>query len=202
MLPGLAARLQSTPLSPRLPTGNQACSIHHGVCTNCQAEGATVPTMVGMLLRPKFPAVCPGPTLRQVSLGQQPQACSLNFFLQITVEDYEQAAKSLAKALMIREKYARLAYHRFPRTTAQYLGHRRLDTTPLEEGLPGMVLWWQLGFQAGHGLRVGQDVLLVGCVALRWCFKGRALVLASPTLISLLVSPRADSMCTRCLALS
>nr|XP_023406618.1 AMP deaminase 3 isoform X3 [Loxodonta africana] len=54
----------------------------------------------------------------------------------ITVEDYEQAAKSLAKALMIREKYARLAYHRFPRTTAQYLGHRQADTASPEEGLP------------------------------------------------------------------
>lgn len=161
-----------------------------------------MPTMVGMLLRPKFPAVCPGPTLRQVSLGQRPQACSLNFFLQITVEDYEQAAKSLAKALMIREKYARLAYHRFPRTTAQYLGHRRLDTTPLEEGLPGTVLWRQVGFRAGRGPRVGQDVFLVGCISLRWCVKGRALVLASPTLIFLLVSPRVDSMCTRCLTLS
>ncbi|XP_061100488.1 AMP deaminase 3 isoform X2 [Conger conger] len=39
----------------------------------------------------------------------------------ITVEDYEQAAKSLLKALQIREKYSRLAYHRFPRTTAQFL---------------------------------------------------------------------------------
>ncbi|KAK1799230.1 hypothetical protein P4O66_006704 [Electrophorus voltai] len=39
----------------------------------------------------------------------------------ITVEDYEQAAKSLLKALFIREKYSRLAYHRFPRTTAQFL---------------------------------------------------------------------------------
>lgn len=105
--------------------------------------------MVGMPLRPTFPAVCPGPTLRQASLGQRPQACSLNFFLQITVEDYEQAAKSLAKALMIREKYARLAYHRFPRTTAQYLGHRRPDAAPPEEGLPGTVLWRQVGFQAG-----------------------------------------------------
>ncbi|XP_006089688.1 AMP deaminase 3 isoform X1 [Myotis lucifugus] len=54
----------------------------------------------------------------------------------ITVEDYEQAAKSLAKALMIREKYARLAYHRFPRTTAQYLGHSRVDTASPGEGLP------------------------------------------------------------------
>ncbi|KAM9753346.1 AMP deaminase 3b isoform 2-T3 [Menidia menidia] len=39
----------------------------------------------------------------------------------ITVEDYEVAAKSLLKALVIREKYSRLAYHRFPRTTARFL---------------------------------------------------------------------------------
>ncbi|XP_053528978.1 AMP deaminase 3 isoform X2 [Artibeus jamaicensis] len=54
----------------------------------------------------------------------------------ITVEDYEQAAKSLAKALMIREKYTRLAYHRFPRTTAKYLGHSQADTAPPTEALP------------------------------------------------------------------
>ncbi|KAM8861739.1 AMP deaminase 3b isoform 1-T1 [Synchiropus picturatus] len=39
----------------------------------------------------------------------------------ITVEDYEQAAKSLLKALFIREKYSKLAYHRFPRTIARFL---------------------------------------------------------------------------------
>lgn len=39
----------------------------------------------------------------------------------ITVEDYEQAAQSLLTALFIREKYSRLAYHRFPRTTARFL---------------------------------------------------------------------------------
>ncbi|XP_057693615.1 AMP deaminase 3-like isoform X1 [Corythoichthys intestinalis] len=39
----------------------------------------------------------------------------------ITVEDYELAAKSLLRALFIREKYSRLAYHRFPRTIAQFL---------------------------------------------------------------------------------
>uniref|UniRef100_A0A7N5ZXR9 AMP deaminase n=1 Tax=Anabas testudineus TaxID=64144 RepID=A0A7N5ZXR9_ANATE len=39
----------------------------------------------------------------------------------ITVEDYEQAAKSLFKALLLREKYSKLAYHRFCRTTAQFL---------------------------------------------------------------------------------
>ncbi|GAA6093961.1 AMP deaminase 3 isoform X4 [Tachysurus ichikawai] len=39
----------------------------------------------------------------------------------ITVEDYEQAAKSLLKALFIREKYSKLAYHRFPQTTSRFL---------------------------------------------------------------------------------
>nr|XP_055029883.1 AMP deaminase 3b isoform X1 [Misgurnus anguillicaudatus]XP_055029884.1 AMP deaminase 3b isoform X1 [Misgurnus anguillicaudatus] len=39
----------------------------------------------------------------------------------ITVEDYEQAAKTLLTALFIREKYSRLAYHQFPRITARFL---------------------------------------------------------------------------------
>uniref|UniRef100_A0A674MRP6 AMP deaminase n=1 Tax=Takifugu rubripes TaxID=31033 RepID=A0A674MRP6_TAKRU len=39
----------------------------------------------------------------------------------ITVDDYEQAAKGLFKALLIREKYSKLAYHKFCRTTAQFL---------------------------------------------------------------------------------
>ncbi|XP_062868533.1 AMP deaminase 3 [Trichomycterus rosablanca] len=39
----------------------------------------------------------------------------------ITVDDYEHAAKSLLKALFIREKYSRLAYHRFPQSTAKFL---------------------------------------------------------------------------------
>ncbi|XP_074489838.1 AMP deaminase 3b isoform X3 [Sebastes fasciatus] len=43
----------------------------------------------------------------------------------ITVEDYEQAAQSLLKALVIREKYSRLAYHHFPRTTARFLSNAK-----------------------------------------------------------------------------
>ncbi|XP_037551577.1 AMP deaminase 3 isoform X2 [Nematolebias whitei] len=39
----------------------------------------------------------------------------------IPVEDYEQAAKSLFNALLLREKYSKLAYHRFCRTTSQFL---------------------------------------------------------------------------------
>lgn len=50
---------------------------------------------------------------------------------QITVEDYEQAAKSLLGALFIREKYSRLAYHNFPRTTARFL--RNSENEPWRE---------------------------------------------------------------------
>lgn len=71
----------------------------------------------------------------------------MHLLLQITVEDYEQAAKSLAKALMIREKYTRLAYHRFPRTTAKYLGHPQADTAPPTEVLPGTLPGCRWGFK-------------------------------------------------------
>ncbi|TNN00123.1 hypothetical protein fugu_011369 [Takifugu bimaculatus] len=49
----------------------------------------------------------------------------------ITVEYYEQAAKSLLGALFIREKYSRLAYHNFPRTTARFL--RNSEDEPWRE---------------------------------------------------------------------
>ncbi|KFV20450.1 AMP deaminase 3, partial [Tauraco erythrolophus] len=51
----------------------------------------------------------------------------------VTVDDYEQAAKSLVKALLIREKYSRLAYHRFPRTTSQYLCSMRGEKWKVED---------------------------------------------------------------------
>lgn len=47
------------------------------------------------------------------------------------MEDYEQAAKSLLGALFIREKYSRLAYHNFPRTTARFL--RNSEDEPWRE---------------------------------------------------------------------
>ncbi|XP_070985271.1 AMP deaminase 3-like [Oncorhynchus clarkii lewisi] len=53
----------------------------------------------------------------------------------ITVEDYEQAAKTLMKALFIREKYSRLAYHRFPRTVAQFLRSAENQTWKEEDGV-------------------------------------------------------------------
>ncbi|XP_060892005.1 AMP deaminase 3b isoform X1 [Labrus mixtus] len=46
----------------------------------------------------------------------------------ITVEDYEQAAQSLLGAMFIREKYSRLAYHRFPKTIAQFLRSAKNET--------------------------------------------------------------------------
>uniref|UniRef100_A0A8C4FEG5 AMP deaminase n=1 Tax=Dicentrarchus labrax TaxID=13489 RepID=A0A8C4FEG5_DICLA len=56
----------------------------------------------------------------------------------ITVEDYEQAAKSILGALFIREKYSRLAYHHFPRTTAQFLRNAENEKWREEdEVLPG-----------------------------------------------------------------
>ncbi|XP_063802510.1 AMP deaminase 3 isoform X2 [Pseudophryne corroboree] len=51
----------------------------------------------------------------------------------VTVDDYEQAAIGLAKALLIREKYSRLAYHRFPRTTARYLSSINDESLNLED---------------------------------------------------------------------
>jgi hypothetical protein len=93
------------------------------------------------------------------------------------VEDYEQAAKSLAKALMIREKYARLAYHRFPRTTAQYLGHQRVDTAPLEEVLPGMEYWMEVGSYVPQQL--AKTVCWLNVFSPSDVFRGEALVLGS-----------------------
>lgn len=53
----------------------------------------------------------------------------------VTVDDYEQAAIGLAKALLIREKYTRLAYHRFPRTTARYLSTMNNESWKVEDEL-------------------------------------------------------------------
>ncbi|XP_023680290.2 AMP deaminase 3-like isoform X2 [Paramormyrops kingsleyae] len=50
-----------------------------------------------------------------------------------TVEDYEQAAQGLLKALQIREKYSRLAYHRFPRIIAKFLCSAGSKTWTVED---------------------------------------------------------------------
>ncbi|XP_019511792.1 PREDICTED: AMP deaminase 3 isoform X5 [Hipposideros armiger] len=86
---------------------------------------------------PVLPGVTSQPTPAPYAMPEfQRVTISGDYCAGITVEDYEQAAKSLAKALMIREKYARLAYHHFPRTTAQYLGCQWADTALPEEGRP------------------------------------------------------------------
>ncbi|XP_023806621.1 AMP deaminase 3 [Oryzias latipes] len=57
----------------------------------------------------------------------------------ITLEDYVQAAESLFKALLLREKYSKLAYHRFCRTTSQFLRSAENSMwTEEDEVLPDM----------------------------------------------------------------
>ncbi|EPY75498.1 erythrocyte adenosine monophosphate deaminase isoform 1C-like protein [Camelus ferus] len=115
--------IRSQSLSLQMPTQQD----WKGPPTASPTMSPTTPVVPGSTSQPP-PAPYAMPEFQRVTI-------SGDYCAGITVEDYEQAAKSLAKALMIREKYARLAYHRFPRTTAQYLGHRRVDAAPLEEGL-------------------------------------------------------------------
>ncbi|KAK7891199.1 hypothetical protein WMY93_023162 [Mugilogobius chulae] len=77
----------------------------------------------------------PSPSLN--ALEFQRVTISGDYCAGITVEDYEQAAQSLLTALMIREKYSRLAYHRFPRTTARFLREsQNLTWTEDQDVLP------------------------------------------------------------------
>uniref|UniRef100_A0A9L0RYP3 AMP deaminase n=2 Tax=Equus TaxID=9789 RepID=A0A9L0RYP3_HORSE len=116
--------IRSQSLSLQIPTPQD----WKGLPTISPAISPTTPVLPGATSQ-LMPAPYAMPEFQRVTI-------SGDYCAGITVEDYEQAAKSLAKALMIREKYARLAYHRFPRTTARYLGQPWADTTPLEEGLP------------------------------------------------------------------
>ncbi|XP_062948766.1 AMP deaminase 3 isoform X6 [Cynocephalus volans] len=116
--------IRSQSLSLQMPTQQD----WKGPPTASPAMSPTTPVPTGATSQPT-PAPYAMPEFQRVTI-------SGDYCAGITVEDYEQAAKSLAKALMIREKYARLAYHRFPRTTARYLGHPQTDTAPPEEGLP------------------------------------------------------------------
>uniref|UniRef100_A0A3B4T8B0 AMP deaminase n=1 Tax=Seriola dumerili TaxID=41447 RepID=A0A3B4T8B0_SERDU len=73
------------------------------------------------VVSPMLSPTTPEPHLPESFPDFQRVTISGDYCAGITVEDYEQAAKSLLTALLIREKYSRLAYHRFPRTTAQFL---------------------------------------------------------------------------------
>ncbi|XP_061678626.1 AMP deaminase 3b isoform X2 [Syngnathoides biaculeatus] len=90
---------RSQSLSLQIPTGEWS------LLGNSPALSPTVPEPVFSKSFPDFQRV----------------TISGDYCAGITVEDYEQAAKSLLKALFIREKYSRLAYHRFPRTIARFL---------------------------------------------------------------------------------
>ncbi|KAJ3596679.1 hypothetical protein NHX12_003083 [Muraenolepis orangiensis] len=71
-----------------------------------------------------LPVTCPEtsqPSLPENLPDFQRVTISGDYCAGITVDDYEQASKSLLKALFIREKYSRLAFHHFPRITARYL---------------------------------------------------------------------------------
>uniref|UniRef100_A0A8C1VL84 Adenosine monophosphate deaminase 3a n=1 Tax=Cyprinus carpio TaxID=7962 RepID=A0A8C1VL84_CYPCA len=73
------------------------------------------------------PLISPSSTCSSISQNfpeYQRVTISGDYCAGITVEDYEQAAKSLLKALFFKKKkkkYSKLAYHRFPWTTAQFL---------------------------------------------------------------------------------
>lgn len=78
--------------------------------------------LITPLVTPSSPTV---PFIEAQVYGSVPEfqrvVISGDYCAGVTLDDYEQAAAGLAKALFIREKYSLLALHRFPRTTAQYL---------------------------------------------------------------------------------
>ncbi|KAG5849163.1 AMP deaminase 3 isoform X2 [Anguilla anguilla] len=100
------------------------------------AVGDWALSVVSPLLSPA--STCP--SLSDAFPEYQRVTISGDYCAGITVEDYEQAARSILKALQIREKYAKLAYHRFPRTTAQFLRSAEHEKwTEEEEILPEIV---------------------------------------------------------------
>lgn len=77
--------------------------------------------------------------------------------IQITVDDYEQAAKGLFKALLIREKYSKLAYHRFCRTTAQFLrSAENIRWSEDDEVQPGLIYQQVLLPPSAHCFRLSR----------------------------------------------
>ncbi|TNN86600.1 AMP deaminase 3 [Liparis tanakae] len=91
---------------------SQSMSLQSQVNTDCTRSAAVTPYLTPSSTFSSVPENCP---------EYQRVTISGDYCAGITVEDYEQAAKSLFKALLIREKYSKLAYHRFCRTTAQFL---------------------------------------------------------------------------------
>ncbi|XP_029290488.1 AMP deaminase 3b isoform X2 [Cottoperca gobio] len=75
----------------------------------------------------------PDPFSSEVFPDFQRVTISGDYCAGITVEYYEQAAQSLLGALFIREKYSRLAYHHFPRITAQFLRNAKNQKWRVED---------------------------------------------------------------------
>ncbi|XP_023285165.1 AMP deaminase 3-like [Seriola lalandi dorsalis] len=99
------------------------------------------------VVSPMLSPTTPEPHLPESFPDFQRVTISGDYCAGITVEDYEQAAKSLLTALLIREKYSRLAYHRFPRTTAQFLRNAENEKWREEdEILPGRGKLYRLIF--------------------------------------------------------
>uniref|UniRef100_A0A8C9X694 AMP deaminase n=1 Tax=Sander lucioperca TaxID=283035 RepID=A0A8C9X694_SANLU len=109
---------------------SQSMSLQIPVNTDCMRSVAVTPYLSPSSTCSSLPENCP---------DYQRVTISGDYCAGITVEDYEQAAKSLFKALLIREKYSKLAYHRFCRTTAQFLrSAENVKWSEEDEVLPDM----------------------------------------------------------------
>ncbi|XP_061598989.1 AMP deaminase 3 [Cololabis saira] len=91
---------------------SQSLSLQIPVNTDCSRSVADTPLLSPSSFCSSVPESCPD--FQRVTI-------SGDYCAGITVEDYEQAAKGLFKALLLREKFSKLAYHRFSRTTSQFL---------------------------------------------------------------------------------
>ncbi|XP_037310611.2 AMP deaminase 3 [Pungitius pungitius] len=100
------------------------------VNTDCTRSVAVTPYLSPSSTCSSVPENCP---------DYQRVTISGDYCAGITLEDYEHSAKSLFKALLIREKYSKLAYHRFCRTTAQFLrSAENMTWSEEDEVLPDM----------------------------------------------------------------
>uniref|UniRef100_A0A3Q3K6U9 AMP deaminase n=1 Tax=Monopterus albus TaxID=43700 RepID=A0A3Q3K6U9_MONAL len=91
---------------------SQSMSMQFPMNTDWTRSGGVTPFMSPSSTCSSVPENCP---------DYQRVTITGDYCAGVTVDDFEQAAKSLFKALLIREKYSKLAYHRFCRTTAQFL---------------------------------------------------------------------------------
>uniref|UniRef100_A0A671XF21 AMP deaminase n=1 Tax=Sparus aurata TaxID=8175 RepID=A0A671XF21_SPAAU len=109
---------------------SQSMSLQIPVNADLTRSVAATPFMSPSSTCSSLPETCP---------DYQRVTISGDYCAGITVEDYEQAAKSLFKALLIREKYSKLAYQRFCRTTAQFLrSSQNMRWSEEDEVLPDM----------------------------------------------------------------